>query len=335
MDWAERIGRRIKLRDLHILLAVAQSRSMARAAQRLAISQPVVSKTIADLERTLGVRLLDRDRHGAEPTAYGRALLSRGVAAFDELRQGVKDIEFLLDPTAGELRIGASDPMAAALVPAIVLELTREYPRIAFHVTGGPSILLQHYNALRDRQMDLIIGRLPRPIRDKDLQAEILYDEPLLVAAGAHNPLVKRRRLRLADLVDEPWVLPGADSLVGGIVGEVFHGSGLELPRRSVFCSSIQMNNALLADGNYLAIYPGSIIRLRADRLSIKVLDVDLPVRSTPLGIITLKARTMTPVARLFIERARVIAKSLALGAPPAGRQRASRARSTSRAGIP
>jgi len=68
MEWTDRIGRRIKLRDLHILLAVAQSGSMARAAERLAISQPVVSKTIADLEHTLGVRLLDRDRRGAEPT---------------------------------------------------------------------------------------------------------------------------------------------------------------------------------------------------------------------------------------------------------------------------
>ena len=117
MEWADRIGRRIRLRDLHILLAVAQSGSMASAAERLAVSQPVVSKVIADLEHVLGVRVLDRDRHGAEPTAYGRALLSRGLAAFDELRQGVKEIEFLLDPTAGELRIGATEPIVAGLLP--------------------------------------------------------------------------------------------------------------------------------------------------------------------------------------------------------------------------
>ena len=321
MEWTDRIGRRIKLRDLHILLAVAQSGSMARAAERLAISQPVVSKTIADLEHTLGVRLLDRDRRGAEPTVYGRALLDRGEAAFDELRQGVKDIEYLLDPTAGELRIGASDPMAAALVPAIILRLTKEYPRITFHVTGGPSILVQHYRALRERTIDLIIGRLPRPLTDKDLNVEVLYDEPLLIAAGAQNPLVKRRRLRLADLIDEPWVLPGADSLVGSVVAELFRASGLEFPRKSVFCSSIQMNNTLLADGNYLAIYPGSIIRLSAERLAIKVLDVDLPVRASPLGIVTLKGRTVTPVARLFIDCARAITKSLALGALPRPRR--------------
>jgi hypothetical protein len=93
MDWPDRIGRRLKLRDVHILLAVVQWKSMARAAERLAISQPVFSKAIADLERTVGVRLLDRNRLGAEPTPYGLALLRHGLAAFDELKQGVKEIE--------------------------------------------------------------------------------------------------------------------------------------------------------------------------------------------------------------------------------------------------
>src|SRR4051812_46227437 len=108
MDWSERIGRRIRLRDLHILLAVVQCKSMAKAAEHLAVSKPVVSKVIADLEQVLGVRLLERDRHGAEPTVYGAALLKRGVAAFDELKQGVRDIESLVDPTAGDVRIGCT-----------------------------------------------------------------------------------------------------------------------------------------------------------------------------------------------------------------------------------
>jgi DNA-binding transcriptional LysR family regulator len=118
MEWSERIGRRLKLRDLHILLAVAQCKSIAKAADQLAISQP---EAIADLERTLGVRLLDRDRHGAEPTIYGEALLKRGSVAFDELRQGVKDIEFLVQPTAGLLRIGTSGGMDAGLIPLLLI----------------------------------------------------------------------------------------------------------------------------------------------------------------------------------------------------------------------
>src|SRR5262249_48321502 len=106
MDWADRIGRRVKLRDLHVLLAVAQWGSMAGAARHLSTSQPVISKTIAELKHALGVKLLDRNPQGIVPTMYGRALMSRGIAIFDELREGIKELEFLADPAAGELRIG-------------------------------------------------------------------------------------------------------------------------------------------------------------------------------------------------------------------------------------
>src|SRR5436190_13990509 len=116
MQWKDRIGRRLKLQDMHILLAAVESGSMAKAAEHLAISQPVVSRAIASLERTLGVRLLDRSRSGIAPTLYGRALLTHGLAAFNELKQGVKAIEFLADPTAGELRIGSTEPMAAGML---------------------------------------------------------------------------------------------------------------------------------------------------------------------------------------------------------------------------
>src|SRR5882672_6117253 len=100
MNPQDRIGRRLSLRDLNMFLVVAELRSMSKAAVQLAISQPVVSKAIADMEHTLGVALLDRNPRGVEPTVYGRALIKRGVAVFDELRGSVSDIEFLADPTA-------------------------------------------------------------------------------------------------------------------------------------------------------------------------------------------------------------------------------------------
>src|SRR2546423_1276988 len=133
MQWTDRIGRRVKLRHIHVLLAVAQSGSMARAAERLAISQPVVSKTIADLEHALGVRLLDRTSHGVEPTAYGLSFIHCGTAVFDELRRGVQEIEFLADPTVGEVRIGGGAVFTDVLVPAAIARLAARYPRIEFH----------------------------------------------------------------------------------------------------------------------------------------------------------------------------------------------------------
>src|SRR5258708_13066467 len=97
---AEQISRRLKLRQLNVLVAVVRWGSMAKAAEHLAISQPVVSKAIADLESTLGVRLLDRHPQGVEPTLYGRALLKPSVAIFDDLRPTVRKTELLPHPTS-------------------------------------------------------------------------------------------------------------------------------------------------------------------------------------------------------------------------------------------
>src|SRR5262249_1003465 len=101
MHWDNRVGPRLKLRDLNIMLAVAEAASITKAATRLAISQPAVSRAVADIEHALGVALFDRSPQGVEPTPYGHALLKRGVAVFDELKQGMQDIAFLADPTVG------------------------------------------------------------------------------------------------------------------------------------------------------------------------------------------------------------------------------------------
>ena len=304
MTWTDRIGRRIKLRDLHVALAVAQAGSIARAARQLAISQPVVSRAIADLEQTLDVRLFDRGRHGAVPTIYGRALLARGIAAFDELKQCVKDIEFLRDPESGELRVAGTEPMVAGFIPQLIDRMSRQYPRIAYYVTQSGSAAAQ-FRELRERHIELFIGRVPRSVAEDDLNVEVLFDEPLLVAAGAQNPWSRRRRIELADLMDEAWVLPRPDGFVGSIVRDFFHSAGLELPTKSVIYGPMQMNDALLATGRFLAIYSGSLLRYSAERLSIKVLPVNAPLRSSPVGIVTLKNRTISPVAQVFVEHAR------------------------------
>src|SRR5687767_14431484 len=110
MQWDDRIGRRLRLKDLHTLQTVAEIGSMAKASERLALSQPAISKAISDMEHTLGAPLLDRSSRGVELTESGRLLVERGRVIFDEVRQGVRDIEHLSDPTRGEVRIGTSEP---------------------------------------------------------------------------------------------------------------------------------------------------------------------------------------------------------------------------------
>jgi DNA-binding transcriptional LysR family regulator len=161
MQLSDRIGRRMKLQDLHVLMTVLQAGSMGKAAQTLNTTQPNVSRSIAELEHAFGVRLLDRHRQGIEPTEYGRALLDCGVAVFDDLRQGVKNIEFLADPTAGEVRIGSIPPLAASFVSAVADRLSRRHPRIVFHVVSTQTEAL--HRDLHERNVDLLVAQRVGP----------------------------------------------------------------------------------------------------------------------------------------------------------------------------
>ncbi len=172
----EQIQRRISLHDLRVLVAVAQAGTMGRAARRLATSQPAVSRSISDLEHALGVRLLDRGRHGVEPTSYGRALVARGLAIFDELAQGIGDIQFLSDPTAGQLRIGASIAVSVGFVAAIVDRLSAAHPRLTFDRLSTDTTSAFHALALR--QVDLLVSHLVAPLADDGMQADVLFDDP-------------------------------------------------------------------------------------------------------------------------------------------------------------
>jgi len=300
----------MKLQDLHVLMTVVQAGSMGKAAQILNTTQPNVSRSIGELEQALGVRLLDRHRQGIEPTEYGRALLDCGAAVFDDLRQGVKNIAFLADPAAGELRIGTTTFLAASFVSALVDRLSRRYPRIVFHLVTGYTETL--HQELAERNVDLLIIRGSGPIADPRYDFEFLFDDSYVVAAGAQNQWGRRRRIEIAELVNELWVLPPPDSVIGSIVMDAFRTSGLDYPRVSVVTDCPHMRISLLATGRFVTIFPASAFRFLAKRSELRILPVELPTARRPNGIVTLKNRALSPVAKLFIDCAREVAKPLA-----------------------
>lgn len=308
MDWSERIGRRLKPRDLHIFLAVAEHGSMAKAAESLAISRPVVSKTIADLEQTLGVRLLDRTANGVEPTQFGQALLKRSLAVFDELRQSVKEIEFLADPNAAELRAGFNEVPAAGLVPAALDALSKQYPRLSVRTEQGNAGTV--LDMLRARKCELAVIR-PLAI-EPDLSAEPICHEQLFVVAGAGSPWVGRRRVKLVELIDEPWILARAEMQPGGPAFEAFRAVGEALPRVVVASESLNLRYGLLATDRFVTFIPGSSLHYGPLRTPIRVLPIEIPRWRLPLCVVTLKARLLSPVAQLFIDCLHELAKPLA-----------------------
>jgi DNA-binding transcriptional LysR family regulator len=300
MRWTDRVDRRVKLRDLRILRALAESGSMSRAAKQLAISQPVVSKTIADLEHMLGVRLLDRTSHGVEATVYGRALLNCGTVVLDELQRGMQEIAFLSDPTMGELRVGGAGPFVDGLIPAVISRLAQRYRRIEFHVTeSDPPTLC---SLLRERRLDLAILRTSSSMYTEDLESDSLFEEPMFVVAGLNNRWSRQRKIDLVELLDEPWTLPEAENVAMTLIADCFRAAGATPPTPQVVSDSMAARTRLVETGPFLTFLPGSTLHFGVSRLLVRILPVTLSMKTPPTQVLTLKNRTPNAVARLFID---------------------------------
>jgi DNA-binding transcriptional LysR family regulator len=308
----DRIGSRMKLHDLHVLMTVVQAGSMGKAAAALNTGQPAISRSIADLEHALGVRLLDRNRQGVKPTEFGRALLDGGTVVFDELRQTMRNIAFLADPSVGEVRVGCNPFLAASFVSAAVDRISRRYPRVKFHLLTGYVETL--HRALTERNVDLLIARRSGPIVDDRFDYEFLFDESYSVVAGGQSPWARRRRIELAELASEPWVLPPQDTTLGTVVLEAFRAHGLDYPNAIVISEPADVRISLVTSGRFISVFTNSLLKLSARRPELKVLRVRHLMGLVPVGIVTLKNRTTSPLARQFIESSREVAMQLAQG---------------------
>ena len=310
MEPPDRVSRRLKLRGLHVFDTVVRCGSMAKAASVLHVTQPAVSKAVGELERAIGVRLLDRNPQGVEATVYGHALLKRGVAIFDELQQGVKEIQFLADPTAGEVRIGCGEAFGAGLLPAILERLGRQYPRIVYHVvlTTSPE---EELRVLRERRIDLLLTRVEEPFLEGDMDADVLFHERLCVVAGEKSKWTRRRRIELAELLEEQWILTPPNTVPFALVEEAFRAKGLAVPAARAVSFSVHLRNSLLPTGRYLTVLPHSCLRYSPMRSAFKALPVDFPSKPTPVAVVTLKHRTPNPVAQIVIGAAREVAGTL------------------------
>jgi DNA-binding transcriptional LysR family regulator len=309
-----RISRRLRFHDLQVFFAVVQCGSMAKAAAELGVTQPAVSDVIAGLEDAFGIRLFDRSPQGAEPTIYGRALLKRGIAAFDELKQGIRDIEFLSNPSKGEVRIGCSDAITGTVLAPVVQQLCRDYPDISITIEPVTSTL--ELPELHSRKMDFVVTRLSKPHADDPfgaaLNVEVLFDDAVVIAAGANSRWGRRRKIAFADLLDAAWVGTSRQALTTTLVARAFQAKNLPVPKLRVMTYSVQLRARLLATGDFLTALPRSMLRLNPEFGSVKQLSIKLPDPGFPVAIVTLKDRTLTPAVELFLDTLRGHIKSLA-----------------------
>jgi DNA-binding transcriptional LysR family regulator len=165
---------------------------------------------------------------------------------------------------------------------------------------------------LRERKIDLVVSRTWGSHFGDDFATEFLYDESLFVVAGLDSRWSRRRRIDFVDLLDEPWVLPEFDNIVGALISESFRIAGVALPAPRVVSNSMAVRTRLVESGIFLTLLPGSMLHFGANRLRVKTLPVAIPMKSQPAEIITLRNRTLTPIAGLFIEELRALTRPMA-----------------------
>lgn len=316
MDWDSRVGKRIKLRNLHVLKATVEAGSMMKAANLLAITQPAVSYAIAEMEHILGVPLLDRTSHGVTPTVYGDALLRRAAAAFNELRQGISEIESLADPASGELRMGTTAPMSI-FASTVYNRLVPQYPRMKFELsTASTDKLLRQ---LRQRDIELVVSRLTDWLVVDDLDVKTLFHDELAVICSKQNKWARRRSVSLVDLIDEPWVFPHSSGFLIHVINKAFEQCGLNTPHPTVETTATYALSVLVSNGPFLTMHP-RVMLTPNHHPQLTSVDVRLPMTRGPIALITLKDRSPSPAAKLFIQTATSLAKAVA---PSPGRSAA------------
>jgi len=271
-----------------------------------------VSEVIADLEHALGVRLLDRTPQGVTLTTYGAALERRSLAAFDELKQGIRDIEFLVDPTVGEVRVGCPESISAAVLQPIIEEFAREYPRVVLDLETLNNLSVAQ--ALRERSLDVVLARggwpLDNPELVSDLHVETLCNDELVIVADARSSLARRRKIDIADLRNENWILTSEDRLNYQVIAKAFARRGVAMPEIRMKTISVHVRANMVATGRFISTFPRSVLALYQERFGLKVLPIELSDADWPIMIATLKNRTLSSVVERFIACAKGVAKS-------------------------
>jgi len=308
------INQRLKLQHLKFVMAVADWGSMANAAKHLAVSQPVVSKVIADLEDMLGVPLFDRSPRGVEPTPYGRAFLRRCIAIFDDLKTSVDEIKFMADPTSGELRIGSTEPLLSGLGAAIMNRLWQDYPGVNIRVVEADSATLLDRD-LPERRIELALVPLRSAAVSEELDAKVLFMDRLCVVVGTRSPWIRRRGIKLTDLVEEPWCM--APTPIGSLLTEAFNASDLKAPRIALTTTTSTLLMQLLETGRFVGHFGEGLLHFFATRFAVKALPIKLPIDPFAIAIVQPKYRSLGPLARLFIDCACEVGAPLARRAGP------------------
>jgi DNA-binding transcriptional LysR family regulator len=307
-DLIHRLPRHLKMGELRVFMAVVEHRSFRKAAVVLHLTQPAVTKAIAGLEDTLGVKLFDRVSNGVEPTVHGRSFAPRARAVFDELRRAAQDLSLLDSGAIGSLRVGVLPLPAIPFVPVAVNRLLDQHPGVLVSLVEERETEL--LDRLRKRDIELAILRLALVDPEDDLRVDRLFDERLCVVAAQTHPLATRDNLQWPELQEQRWVMPPADCLFYEHVQRSLDRMHMPMPKHAVEAMSIQLQFALVLHAGMLSFGMRSQISFAPGKEFVVRLPFELPVTSTLVAAVSLKSHEPSPLARQFVQHIQALVKT-------------------------
>lgn len=286
---------RLKLRHLSLVDALSRRGSVVGAAAELHLTQPAATRSLQELEDILGVPLYERRPRGVTPTVFGEAFTGHARAVLAQLAQAGRHVTELADADRGTVIVGTHLAGSNVLLPRAIAELKKARPYLTVVVReASPEALLLELEAGR---IDFVVGRLTAPSDERTVRRK-LYDESVELVVRAAHPLAGRAGLRLADLADLPWTLPGAETALRREIEEFFARHGMPLPLNRVETTSFLTVRQLLLETDVVAVLPGLIIR---DDSRIVRLGVPLDPIGHSVGLTLSAARTLGPSAQALI----------------------------------
>ena len=284
MHPAELLSRQVRLRHMIVAATIANRGSIREASAVLHLTQPAMSRSLAELERILGVRLFDRGPKGMTATAVGAPLITHMQLVTSEVGSLLRHAEEIVSGGSGEVRVGTLLAGTADILPSAAFEVTRRYPDLRVAISEGTPDRL--HESLMSGQVDLVVGRVTPLASMPGVDVEPLYDDEVHVVCTPDHARSGHRG-SLAELVDDAWILPPRDtSLRQQIEAAFIRGCGRN-PGSVIECVAPVPLRALVLRGEHLAVVPAGIFVDDFERNALVSLQVSIDGTSVPVGIIT------------------------------------------------
>jgi DNA-binding transcriptional LysR family regulator len=303
------ITRKFRLRHVELIAELYDCRSILKAAKRLSLTQPTVTKALQDVESTLGVKLFERSNRGLEPSAYGEIFARHAKIVLAQLRHAAEELESLRAGYSGKVTVGTLLAASASILPDAIALLKKQRPGVAISVVVGTYDILMPSLLVGD--LDMVLGRLPEEGRSRALVYEEFYAEPICIVTRRGHPLARRRRLTLKDLANEAWLLPLPETALRRQIERAFVEAGAPLPRNVIESVSILTNRALLRKSDCIGVMPYHVALDDVEQGLLAILPVKLKKLETPVGAIRRAPGTLPPAASALLECLRLAGKEV------------------------